>query len=78
MNIMRDLLLEIARTCEWFHQCLLTYKDKIPAESTLNKRWGTGFNKWITQATISKFWTGNNLLVGLLMDLTEQLIFLLK
>ena len=45
VNIMRDLLLGKTRTCERFHQCLLTYKDKILSESTFNKCWGTGLNK---------------------------------
>ena len=74
MNIMRGLLLGKTRTCERFHQCLLTYKDKILSESTFSKCWGTGLNKCITQATRPKFWPGHNLLGVLLMDLTEWLI----
>ena len=37
-DVMKKLLVEKARTCEQFKQCLLMNKDKVLAESTLNKR----------------------------------------
>ena len=73
LDIMKELLMEKALTCEQFKQCLLMNKDKVLAESTFNKRWGTGLTKWVTEATTPTFWPGNNLLGVLLMELTEEL-----
>ena len=36
--------------------------------------WGTGLNKWVTEATKPDFWPGSNMLGAMLMDLTEELI----
>ena len=73
LDVMKEFLMEKARTCEQFKQCLLMNKDKVLAESTFNKRWGTGLTKWVTEATTPTFWPGNNLLGVLLMELTEEL-----
>lgn len=73
LSIMKNLLKEKASTCPEFRECLLEQKDKILAESTYNKRWGTGLNKWVTEATKPDFWPGNNMLGVMLMELTEEL-----
>ena len=52
---------------------LLLNKDKILAESTINKRWGTGLPKFVTEVTEPTLWPGTNLLGKLLMELTSQL-----
>ena len=71
---MKDLLVEKAKTCEPFRNCLLTSQDKILAESTRNLRWGTGLSKWVTENTKHSFWHGQNLLGVMLMDVTGMLL----
>ena len=72
-SIMEDLLQEKARSCESFKQCLIMNKDKILAESTFNKRWGTGLLKGLTELTKPEYWPGNNLLGIMLMELTTHI-----
>ena len=43
-------------------------------EATVNKRWGTGLSKWVTNVTKPKFWPGLNLMGVLLMELTNELL----
>ena len=74
ISAMKQLLTEKARTCEHFKQCLIMSKDKVLAEATGNKRWGTGLNAWITERTKPNRWPGSNLMGVLLMDLTEELM----
>ena len=73
-DVLRGLLREKARTCEQFYNCLMMYKDKLLAEATVNKRWGTGLSKWVTNITVPKFWQGQNLMGVLLMELTNELL----
>ena len=73
-DVLRELLREKARTCEQFYNCLMMYKDKLLAEATVNKRWGTGLSKWVTNVTKPKFWPGQNLMGVLLMELTNELL----
>ena len=73
-DVLRELLREKARTCEQFYNCLMMYKDKLLAEATVNKRWGTGLSKWVTNVTKPKFWPGLNLMGVLLMELTNELL----
>lgn len=74
VSVMKQLLTEKARTCEHFKQCLIMSKDKVLAEATGNKHWGTGMNAWITERTKPNCWPGSNLMGLLLMDLTEELM----
>ena len=81
ISVMKQLLTEKARTCEHFKQCLIISKDKVLAEDTGNKRWGTGLNARITERTKPNCWPGSNLMVYcwctegvLLMELTEELM----
>jgi ribA/ribD-fused uncharacterized protein len=74
IEIMKDILREKARVCDEFKECLIENQNKILAESTYNKKWGTGLNKWLTEATKPTFWPGTNLLGMLLMELTEEII----
>ena len=60
MHIMEELLNEKAKSCKPFREYLLMNKHKILAESTINKRWGTGLNNWVTEATKPNFWPGLN------------------
>ena len=73
VDVMRTLLQQKAKTCMQFRNKLLLNKDKILAESTINKRWGTGLPKFITEVTEPTLWPGTNLLGKLLMELTTQL-----
>ena len=73
VDVMRTLLQQKAKTCMQFRNRLLLNKDKILAESTINKRWGTGLPKFITEVTEPTLWPGTNLLGKLLMELTTQL-----
>ena len=72
-DVLRELLREKARACEQVYNCLMMYKDKLLAEGTVNKRWGTGLSKWVTSLTKPKFWPGQNLMGVLLMELTNEL-----
>ncbi len=71
-NIMKELLQEKAKSCELFKQCILMNQDKILAESTFNKRWGTGLTKRLTELTKPQYWPGNNMLGVMLMELTTH------
>jgi phosphoribosyl-dephospho-CoA transferase len=71
---MKDIVREKARVCDEFKECLIENQNKILAESTYNKKWGTGLNKRLTEATKPTFWPGTNLLGMLLMELTEEII----
>lgn len=74
IDIMKELLMEKSRSCNEFRECLLMNKEKVLADCTFNKMWGTGLNKWITEATKPDYWPGNNTLGALLMDVTESII----
>ena len=74
MDIIKDLLIEKAKSCQRFKVCLLENKEKILAESTHNKRWGTGFSKWLTECTKPSFWPGNNILGVMLMEITNHIL----
>ena len=75
-NIMKDLHIEKARTCDQFRDCLLMNNDKILAESTFSKRWGTGLSKWLTERTKPQYWPGQNILGLMLMEIsTDDTIF---
>ena len=69
-GIMKDLIIQKAKTCEEFRNCLLMNQDKVLAESTHSKRWGTGLSKWLTEQTKPNFWPGMNLLGVMMMELT--------
>ena len=71
-GIMRALLVEKAKSCTPFRNCLLMNQDKVLAECTQNMRWGTGLSKWVTENTKGNFWPGDNLLGKMLMDITEE------
>ena len=71
-GIMKDLIIQKAKTCEEFRNCLLMNQDKVLAESTHSKRWGTGLSKWLTEQTKPNFWPGMNLLGVMMMELTED------
>ena len=73
VHVMRTLLQQKAKTCMEFRNKLLLNKVKILAESTINKRWGTGLPKFVTEVTELTLWPGTNLLGKLLMELTSQL-----
>lgn len=73
LDIMKSLLQLKASSCPQFLDCLKSNKNKILAESTFNKKWGTGLSKWVTEATKPDFWSGTNLLGVMLMELTEEL-----
>ena len=73
VHVMKTLLQQKAKTCMQFRNKLLLNKDKILAESTINKRWGTGLPKFVTEVTEPTLWPGTNLLGKLLMELTSQL-----
>ena len=71
-GIMRELLVEKAKSCTPFRNCLLMNQDKVLAECTQNMRWGTGLSKWVTENTKGNFWPGDNLLGKMLMDIAEE------
>ena len=73
VDIIKDLLIEKARSCQRFKVCLIENKEKILAESTHNKRWGTGLSKWLTECTKPSFWPGNNILDMMLMDISNYI-----
>jgi ribA/ribD-fused uncharacterized protein len=74
MATMRELLKSKWGSCESFRNCLLMNENKVIAEATKNKRWGTGLSKWITDKTTPKYWPGGNMMGALLMELTEEMI----
>jgi ribA/ribD-fused uncharacterized protein len=74
LDIMRDLLNIKVSTCTQFRDCLLMTKDKVLADCTFNKHWGTGLSKWVTEATRPEFWPGTNYLGVLLMELAVELL----
>jgi ribA/ribD-fused uncharacterized protein len=74
LQIMNDLLREKAKSCAEFRECLLENKDKMLAESAYSKKWGSGLNKWVTEATKPDFWPGNNVLGMMLMEVTSELL----
>ena len=47
-------------------------QDKVLAESTHSKRWGTGLSKGLTEQTKPNFWPGMNLLGVMMMELTDD------
>ncbi len=71
-DTMRTLLTEKAKTCERFRNCLIMHKDKILAECTYSKRWGTGLSKWLTERTKPEYWPGQNLLGVMLMEISTD------
>ena len=73
METIKGLLIEKARSCQRFKDCLIENKEKILAESTHNKRWGTGLSKWLTECTKPSFWPGNNILGMMLMDISNYI-----
>ena len=73
MQVMRTLLQQKSNTCIQFRNKLLLNKDKILAEITLNKRWGTELPKFVTEVTVPTLWPGANHLGNLLMELSTQL-----
>jgi ribA/ribD-fused uncharacterized protein len=73
-QLMKELLLEKAKSSEAFRTSLLTNKDKILADCSYNKLWGSGISKWLTEATKPEFWPGRNILGALLMDISETVI----
>ena len=73
METIKELLIEKARSCQRFKDCLIENKEKILAESTHNKRWGTGLSKWLTECTKPSFWQGNNILGMMLMDISNYI-----
>ena len=74
MDIIKDLLIEKAKSCQHFKVCLIENKEKILAESTHNKSWGTGLSKWLTECTKPSFWPGNNILGIMLMEITNHIL----
>ena len=73
METIKELLIEKARSCQRFKDCLIENKEKILAESTHNKRLGTGLSKWLTECTKPSFWPGNNILGMMLMDISNYI-----
>ena len=73
MEAIKKLLIEKARSCQRFKDCLIENKEKILAESTHNNRWGTGLSKWLTECTKPSFWPGNNILGVMLMDISNYI-----
>ena len=71
-GIMKDLIIQKAKTCEEFRNCLLMNQDKVLTESTHSKRWGTGLSNWLSEQTKPNFWPGMNLLGVMMMELTED------
>ena len=73
-DIMKDLIEAKAAQCEEFYNCLIQNNDKILAEATPSKIWGTGLSIFATQHCSPEFWPGGNLLGALLMDLAKDLV----
>jgi len=65
----RVILYEKFRQCAAFRECIVNNKDKIFAEATSDKRWGTGLGPAITARTDPTYWPGNNLLGAILTDM---------
>ncbi len=72
LDVMKQLLIEKAKTCLPFRNCLKMNKDKMLAECTHSKRWATGLSKGITENTKPDYWPGTNLLGMMLMEITEE------
>lgn len=73
VNVMELLLKAKLEQCDMFRQCLIDNCDKILAEATPNKLWGTGMSTYLTQHVAPGYWPGQNQLGAILMDLAAEL-----
>ena len=74
-SLMEQLLQSKVEHCEQFKACLLEKQHTLFALATTNKLWGTGMSVYATQRTSPNYWTGQNLLGGMLTDLAQQLTY---
>ena len=74
IKLMEQLLQAKANQCKDFKELLLHNKDKIFAEATYRKFWGTGVSEYVSANTDPEYWPGQNMLGCLLNDLRDKLI----
>ena len=74
IDVMKFLLQAKAKQCTQFRNCLIENKGKTLAEATPSKLWASGFSPFVTEHSSPQFWTGQNMLGVLLMELTETLL----
>ena len=73
-DLMKVLLDAKAEQCPEFRQCLLENTDKVFAEATPSKFWGTGMTLNDTELTSSEYWPGKNMLGALITDLASYVL----
>ena len=73
VSIMKSLLKAKAKQCPEFCKCLTDNKDKVLAEATPSRLWGTGLSPFVTENTSPDFWPGKNLLGALLLEITNEI-----
>ena len=73
LDIMQQILQAKLQQCEAFRHCLLENRDKVLAEATPSKLWGSGLSPYATEHTAPDYWPGRNLLGAMLRDLVSQL-----
>jgi len=74
LEIMEEILDCKVQQCDRFKQCLLENADKVLAEASRDKYWGTGLSPYVTEHTAPTYWPGKNILGAMLRDLTTQLV----
>ena len=74
VDFMKVLLDAKAEQCSEFRQCLLVNADKVFAEATPSKFWGTGMSPLDSELTSPGFWPGKNMLGALLTELASYLM----
>lgn len=72
-SVMKSLLLAKAEQCPEFVECLIENKDKVLAEATPNKLWGSGLSPFVTENTDPEFWPGRNVFGALLSEITSEI-----
>ena len=74
VGLMEELLEAKANQCEDFKALLLHNREKIFAEATFRKFWGTGASEFVSANTDPEYWPGQNMLGCLLNDLRDNLL----
>ena len=78
MEISLDVMAEIQETkadqCEPFRRALLESGTKVLAEATNDSFWATGMSPYLTTNTKEEFWSGQNMLGEVQMNLRKTLL----
>lgn len=74
IDIMINLLRTKAQQCDQFNNCLLENHGKVLVEASPSLFWSSGLSPYVTANSSPQYWSGQNMLGALLMELTEELV----